>query len=153
MARKEPDTSDAQKEAVAEVKAHKDDRGPFVVAAETTRMAMVFADARAPENPIIFANESFLTLTGYSENEVLGQSFNFLMAHAADSKARALIETEFRGSSGDGVEILYRRKDGSEFWAALFVCPVRDKGGDIVQYFASFVDLTRHKEQESTRRC
>lgn len=148
MARKEPDTSDDQKEAVAEVKAREDDRGPFVVAAETTRMAMVFADARAPENPIIFANESFLALTGYTEKEVLGQSFNFLMAHAADSKARALIDAEFRGSSSDGVDILYRRKDGSEFWASLFVCPVRDKGGDIVQYFASYVDLTRHKDQE-----
>ena len=43
----------------------------------------------------------------------------------------------------------YRRKDGSEFWAALFISPVRDESGDIVQYFASFVDLTKHKDEEA----
>ena len=48
-----------------------------------------------------------------------------------------------------GSEIRYRRKDGSEFWAALFISPVRDEGGDIVQYFASFVDLTKHKEEQA----
>jgi two-component sensor histidine kinase len=80
---------------------------------------------------------------------VLGQSFNFLMAHAADAEALAQIEAEFRGSSGEGCEVKYRRKDGSEFWAALFITPVRDEEDDIVQYFASFVDLTRHKDEEA----
>ena len=44
--------------------------------------------------------------------------------------------------------MLCRRKDGSEFWAAVFISPVRDVGGDIVQYFASLVDLTKHMEDE-----
>jgi PAS domain S-box-containing protein len=57
---------------------------------------------------------------------VLGQSFNFLMAHAADAEALAQIEAEFEGHSDGGTEILYRRKDGSEFWAALFISPVED---------------------------
>jgi len=56
--------SDEQKGAEAEVESFKDDLGPFVVAAETTRMAMVFTDATEPDNPIIFANDSFLSLTG-----------------------------------------------------------------------------------------
>ncbi|WP_315975217.1 HWE histidine kinase domain-containing protein [Phyllobacterium zundukense] len=64
----------------------------------------------------------------------------------------AQIEAEFEGHSGDGAEIRYRRKDSSEFWAALFISPVRDEGGAIVQYFASFVDLTRHKEEEAHSR-
>jgi PAS domain S-box-containing protein len=46
---------------------------------------MVFTDAREAANPIIFANESFLALSGYERDEVLGQSFNFLMAHASDA--------------------------------------------------------------------
>jgi hypothetical protein len=28
------------------------------------------------------------------------------------------------------------------FWAAIFISPVRDEGGEVVQHFASFVDLT-----------
>ena len=55
---------------------------------------MVSADAKESNNPIIFANDSFLSLTGYNREEVLGQSSNFLMAHGADAEALAQIETE-----------------------------------------------------------
>jgi PAS domain S-box-containing protein len=140
--------SDQQKGAEAEVESFRKDLGPFVVAAETTRMAMVFTDAAKPDNPIIFANDSFLSLTGYSREEVLGKGFNFLMAYGADAEALRRIKAGFEGSSS-GAEILYRRKDGGEFWAAVFISPVHDEGGDIVQYFASLVDLTRHKEDEA----
>jgi two-component sensor histidine kinase len=70
------------------------------------------------------------------------------MAHGADAEALARIEAEFEGSSNSGTEILYRRKDGSEFWSAVFISPVRDADGDIIQYFASFADLTKHKDDE-----
>ncbi|CAN5370934.1 hypothetical protein BH10PSE9_BH10PSE9_17110 [soil metagenome] len=141
--------SGKQKVAEAEVEGFRQDLGPFVVAAETTRMAMVFTDAREADNPIIFANDSFLSLTGYDRAEILGKGFNFLMAQAADAKALAKIEKEFKGDSDGGTEILYRRKDGSEFWAGVFISPVRDEAGAIVQYFASFVDLTKHKDDEA----
>ena len=68
-----------QKVAEAEVESFRKNLGPFVVAAEATRMAMVFTDATEPHNPIIFANDSFLSLTGYDRDEVLGKSFNFLL--------------------------------------------------------------------------
>jgi PAS domain S-box-containing protein len=141
--------SNEQKGAEAEVESFRKNLGPFVVAAETTRMAMVFTDATEPDNPIIFANDSFLSLTGYDREEVLAKSFNFLMAHGADAKALARIKNEFEGKSNSGTEVLYRRKDKSEFWAALFISPVRDASGNIVQYFASFVDLTTHKDDEA----
>jgi PAS domain S-box-containing protein len=139
--------SDEQKVAEAEVEGFRKNLGPFVVAAETTRMAMVFTDAKELDNPIIFANDAFLLLTGYAREEVLGQSFNFLMAHAADAEALAQIEAEFQGNS-HGSEIRYRRKDGSEFWAGIFISPVRDESDDVVQYFASFADFTKHKEEQ-----
>lgn len=141
--------SEEQKGAEAEVDRFRKNLGPFVVAAETTRMAMVFTDATEPNNPIIFANDSFLALTGYDREEVLGKSFNFLMAHAADAEALARIKNAFEGVSESGAEVLYRRKDGSEFWTAVFISPVHDGHGGIVQYFASFVDLTQYKENEA----
>lgn len=144
-----PNKSEQQTKAEADVESFKNDRGPFVVAAETTRMAMVFTDAKQPDNPIIFANDSFLTLTGYARDEVLGQSFDFILAHAADAEARARIESQFLGGSGAGSQVRFRRKDGSEFWAALFISPVRLEDGDIVQYFASFIDLTAIKDEQT----
>ena len=55
-----------QQVAEADIEGFKDQLGPFVVAAETTRMPMVFTDAQAPGSPVIFVNESFLTLLRYS---------------------------------------------------------------------------------------
>ena len=141
--------SEEQKGAEAEVERFRKNLGPFVVAAETTRMAMVFTDATEPDNPIIFANDSFLSLTGYDREEVLGKSFNFFMAHGADAEALTRIKNQFEGASDGGTEVLYRRKDGSEFWTGLFISPVRDGHGEIVQYFASFVDLSLYKENEA----
>ncbi|MBA3447144.1 MAG: PAS domain-containing protein [Pseudaminobacter sp.] len=141
--------SGEQEAAEAEVEEFKEDLGPFVVAADTTRMPMVFSDAREPGNPIIFANDAFLALTGHDREEVLAQDFNFLMARGADPQSLTRIEAAFAGESGSDPEIRYRRKDGSEFWAAVYISPVRDEDGEIVQHFASFVDLTEHKQEQA----
>ena len=110
---------------------------------------MIFMDAGVPGHPIIFANDSFLELTGYGREEVLGHAFKSLMARGADAQALAAVETAFEVSDDHSSEIHYRRKDGSEFWAALFISPVRDEHGTVIQHFASLIDLTEHKEEQA----
>ncbi len=141
-----------QEAAEADVGGFEKARGPFVVAAETTRMPMVFTDAKAADNPIIFANQAFLQLTGYSEQEALGQSFDVLTMPDADSKAMTEIRTAFQ--SGQDLErtLRCRRENGTDFRATLFLTPVRDDAGDVVQYFASFVDLSEHEKSEDRLR-
>ena len=92
---------------------------------------------------------SFLSLTGYDRKEVLGHSFNFLIARGADPEAVAQVEAAFEGSTDHGSEIRYRRKDGSMFWAAIFISPVLNESGDVEQHFASFVDLTKQKLRQA----
>ena len=140
--------SGEQLSAEAEVEDFKHELGPFVVAAQTTRMAMIFTDAKEAANPIIFANDSFLTLTGYDRAEVLGQNFEFLMAQSADTVAAAHIEAVFAGRAAEPTEAIIRRKDASEFWAAVLISPVRDGEGQVIQYFASLVDVSKHKEEQ-----
>lgn len=130
-----------------EVEGFREDLGPFVVAAETTRMAMVFTNAKQPDNPIIFANDSFLALTGYAREEVLGQSFNALIAPASAPDVLAKLKSAFEDKSEDSLESTCNRKDGSVFWASILIGPVRDDHGNIVQNFISFSDLTEHKEE------
>ena len=135
-----------QKDAEAEVEEFKEDLGPFVIAAETTRMPMVFTDAKEPDNPIIFANDSFLKLTGYERDEVLAQSFNFLLASGSDEEALREIKAAFDVKSAENEpEIHCRRKDGSEFWADVFINPVEDEHCEVVQHFVSLVDTTRFR--------
>jgi PAS domain S-box-containing protein len=144
----EVDKSKEQKAAESEVESFRKDLGPFVVAAETTRMAMVFTDAKESNHPLIFANDSFLSLAGYSRKEIVGQSFDILLGRPAEPTALAQVEAAFAGDSESDFEICFRRKNGSMFWAAVFISPVRDKRGDVVQHFASFVDVTKHMAEE-----
>ena len=144
----ETNKSEEQKDAEAEVEGFREDLGPFVVAAETTRMPMAFTDATEPDHPVIFANDAFLLLTGYEREEVLAKCFKTLIAGGIDAEAMTAVEAAFAGGDIDP-EIHYRRKDGSEFWASLFVAPVRDEKGEIVQHFLSLVDLTKHKQDQA----
>jgi len=132
--------------AEAEIEGFRRHLGPFVVAAETTRMPMVFTDAKAPDSPILFANDSFLSLFGFARDDVIGQPFSFLIAQRREPIASSAILAAFEG--GDSCsDVCYRRKDGTAFWAATFIGQVLDKKGEAAQRFVSFHDLTKHKEE------
>jgi PAS domain S-box-containing protein len=142
--------SQAQELAQVEVEGFREALGPFVVAAEKTRMPMLFTDARQADHAIIFANDSFLRLTGYGRDELLARGFDFLLADPADPADPAevtvqeRIDAEFEDSSGEILEIECRRRDGRVFLAAVSINPVNDDRGNVVQHCLSFVDLTRH---------
>ena len=148
----EENKSGGQKAAEAEVEGFRRKLGPFVVAAETTRMPMVFTDAEEPEHPIIFANGSFLSLTGYSLEEVLAQNFIFLMAQGNEPEALATIQTAFTGHARPFPEICSHRKDGSALWVSLYVSPVLDENGDVVQHLVSMADLTGQRRERDRLR-
>lgn len=147
-----------QRAAEATVEGYCEERGPFVVAAEDTRMPMLFTDALAPNDPIIFANDAFLALTGFARGELMGKAFAFLVAGdgdgdegggggAANASNWGRIEAAFSRLHGASVESRCRRKDGGTFSASVFISPVRDHAGVPVQYFASFIDLTRQRDE------
>lgn len=140
--------SKQQENAEARVDSFRDALGPFVTAADTTRMPMLFTDARAPDHPIIYANQAFLNLTGYEEHEVMGQSFNFLMRRGTDPEMLAEIQSSFEGGRDLEPLVRYRCKDGSAVWLLVFITPVRNKDGAVEQHFSSFVNITRQKEEE-----
>jgi PAS domain S-box-containing protein len=142
--------SRGQKAAESHITAVHDVGGPFVTAADHTRMPMVFSDPHLPGNPIVYANQSFLSLTGYDRSEVLGQSYHFLMGPETDLDAQAQIEASFRGGLFDGHpdEVRYYRKDGRSFWAVVFIGPVLDAAGKVTQHFVSFLDVTARRKEE-----
>ena len=149
--------SDEQKGSESDVAGFRDSLGPFVIAAEHTRMAMVFTRS-GPNNPIIFANDAFLKLTHYSREEILGASLNDLMEEGTGPEIYSQVMDAFESPepkaacpafvATSGIELIYQRKDGSSFSAALQVSPVRDSSGAIIQHVASLIDLTEHKAEQ-----
>lgn len=122
---------------------------PFVVATQATRMPMIFTDAKTSGNPIRFANDSFLSLTGYEREAVIGRRFAELLHSGLDVEAIAQLDGAMRGTLEGDPEIHYVDADGAEFWASVLVSPVRDKSGAVVQHFISFIDLTAHRREQA----
>jgi PAS domain S-box-containing protein len=96
---------------------------------ERTCMPMVVADARAPDQPIVLANSSFLELTGYSAEEVIGRNLRFLQGEGTSPLAIAAIRSAVLEERETTVEILNYKKDGSPFWNQLHTSPLRADDG------------------------
>src|SRR5688500_11720040 len=57
---------------------------PFISAVDATRKPMVVTDPTVSGNPIIYMNEAFIDLFGYTRDEVLGQNYFFLAGTNTD---------------------------------------------------------------------
>ena len=124
-------------------------RDIFFAAVETTRMPMVITDPRLPDNPIVFANNAFLEMTGYSQDEILGHNCRFLQGPDTDPHAVAEVRRHIAEEREYATELLNYRKDGSSFWNALFVTPLRNHAGELLYFFSSQLDVSRRKDAES----
>ena len=61
----------------------------FFAAMQASHSAMIVTDPAEPDNPIIFANQAFLTLTGFELDEVIGRNCRFLQGPQTDKKRAA----------------------------------------------------------------
>lgn len=122
---------------------------PFAAAFKATRMPMIVTDPNQADNPIIFCNEAFRKLTGYSDDEVIGCNCRFLQGPETDRDTIALMRERIGAGQDVAVDILNYRKDGSTFWNAVFISPVRDEANRIIYFFASQLDFTPVKSREA----
>lgn len=122
---------------------------PFAAAFKATRMPMLITDPRQPDNPIIFCNDAFSKLTGYSVSELIGRNCRLLQGPQTDRAAVSRLREAIAAERDISVDIVNYRKDGSTFWNALFVSPVRDESGEVIYFFASQVDFTNIKSKEA----
>jgi PAS domain S-box-containing protein len=132
-----------------EIKHESGSGDPFAAAVRATRMPMVITDPTRPDNPIVFCNQSFQDLTGYARDDIIGRNCRFLQGPETDRAAVARIHDAIAAGEDIAIELLNYRKDGSTFWNALYLSPVRGEDGDIQFFFASQLDVTdRVREQE-----
>ena len=94
---------------------------------------------------IIWANPGFTSITGYSLDEVLGQTSRVLKSGQHDAAFyRTLWETILAGQTWRG-EITNRRKDGTLYPEEQTITPVRDEGGQITHFIAIKEDISERK--------
>jgi PAS domain S-box-containing protein len=98
-----------------------------------------------------YANPAFAALTGYAEEEILGQYAGSIGAGASSRQIQETIELALsEGKTWQG-EVVGQRKDGRTYDAALIVAPVRDAEGHLVGYVSSHRDISPSKHLERAR--
>lgn len=111
-------------------------------------MPMLVTDPTIDGNPIIYANPSFLALSGYAMDEILGQTCLILFGAGTDEATAARIRSAMETHERLVEEVRMHRKDGTPMWVALFLAPVV-VDGRVVQHFASLLDISRRVEAEA----
>ncbi|MCZ2826863.1 MULTISPECIES: diguanylate cyclase domain-containing protein [unclassified Modestobacter] len=109
---------------------------------------IVIADARRPDQPLVYANAAFLRLTGYQEAEVLGRNCRFLQGQDTDrNQVHPIRRRLVAGRDVDAVLLNYRR-DGSAFWNEMHISAVRDAHGEVTHLIGSQFDVTARVDRE-----
>jgi len=121
---------------------------PFAAAVRATRMPMVITDPAQDDNPIVFCNVAFQELTGYTRGEIVGRNCRFLQGPDTDRASVAKVREAIAAGHDIDVDLLNYRKDGTTFWNALYLSPVRDKDGVIRFFFASQLDVSDRVEAQ-----
>ena len=104
------------------------------------------------DNQFIYVNQSFLDCYGYTKNEILGTSPKFLVAGTHGSATeRHVHEKAMEG--GFTVELVNRRKDGSEFSIALSTSKISDSEGRLIGIVGVAQDITERKQAAEAMRA
>jgi PAS domain S-box-containing protein len=119
---------------------------PFAAAVRATRMPMLITDPNQPDNPIIFVNDAFFKLTGYTREETLGRNCRFLQGPATNAGDVNRIRQSIKDRVPIEIDLLNYRKDGTTFWNRLLISPVFDDG-KVTHFFASQFDVTPERDK------
>nr|AML76909.1 putative LOV domain-containing protein [Prumnopitys andina] len=106
----------------------------------------VITDPRLPDNPIIFASDSFLELTEYTREEILGRNCRFLQGPETDPDTVSKIRYAIREQREITVQLINYTKSGKKFWNLFHLQPMRDQTGELQYFIGVQLDGSEHVE-------
>ncbi|XP_074576465.1 phototropin-1A-like [Curcuma longa] len=106
----------------------------------------VITDPRLPDNPIIFASDSFLELTEYCREEILGRNCRFLQGPETDPATVRKIREAIDNQRDVTVQLINYTKTGKKFWNLFHLQPMRDQKGEVQYFIGVQLDGSEHVE-------
>uniref|UniRef100_A0A0D9W3C5 non-specific serine/threonine protein kinase n=1 Tax=Leersia perrieri TaxID=77586 RepID=A0A0D9W3C5_9ORYZ len=106
----------------------------------------VITDPRIPDNPIIFASDSFLELTEYTREEILGRNCRFLQGPETDQGTVDKVREAIREQKEITVQLINYTKSGKKFWNLFHLQPMKDQKGELQYFIGVQLDGSDHVE-------
>lgn len=101
---------------------------------------------------IIYVNEAFVRITGYSKDEVLGESIEILNGPETDQNEIQKIRDSVEAMESSEAEILNYTKDGQTFWNNFSLVPVKDRHDNYTHWVIIGRDVSDYKQKEKELR-
>lgn len=121
----------------------------FSRAVEQSISSVIITD---PNGVIVYVNPTFLRLSGYIAEEVIGKKPSISRSGATSTEEyRELWQVIKSGEEWHG-ELLNRRKDGGLYWVSASISPVKSTEGIITHFLAIEEDITERKRIEEALR-
>jgi len=98
---------------------------------------------------ILDVNEAFTTITGYSKNDVIGQTPAILKSGYHDTQFYIDMHNSIKANHYWSGEIRNKHKNGNIVNEHLTIQAVLDEDGAVKNYVASFIDITKQKATEA----
>jgi len=107
---------------------------------------VVIAEQEGDENVLIYVNDAFERLTGFSAEEILYQDCRFLQGSDRDQEGLHEVRRAIREKRPCRVVLRNYRKDGSLFWNELSLTPVYSERDKLMYYVGIQKDVTAQVE-------
>jgi len=101
-----------------------------------------------PGQQIVFVNEAFERITGYTSAETLGQNLRFLQGEKTDPRVLTEIHLAMAQERPIHRQIINYGKDGSEHWMDTDILPIYDAAGRCTHFASIQRDVTDRKRAE-----
>ena len=98
---------------------------------------------------IVYVNDAYLRLTGYSREETLGKTPRMLQGPATSRAVRDQIRQAVAQRHALQVELINYAKDGRQYWIELDIAPIFDAQGTCTHFVAVARDVTERKRIEA----
>ena len=124
---------------------------PFVLSQilDSCVNGITLSDPDQEDNPLVYANEAFEQITGYSRDEILGRNCRFLQGDDREQEGIEQIREALREQKSVMVTLRNYRKDGTLFYNEFLVKPIVDRQGRLIYYLGIQYDITNQVEAEN----
>tara|TARA_R110002049_G_scaffold76250_4_gene196092 strand:- start:11579 stop:11932 length:354 start_codon:yes stop_codon:yes gene_type:complete len=86
--------------------------------------AIVITDMLHPEKPVVYCNDAFVKITGYSKEEIVGRNCKFLQNDDTEQKEIKILKTAIKKGKDCKVILRNYKKDGNLFYNELSINPI-----------------------------
>ncbi|KAL8705303.1 MAG: hypothetical protein Q9201_001590 [Fulgogasparrea decipioides] len=99
-------------------------------------------DPAKADNPIVYASDGFVAVTGYSRTEVVPRNCRFLQGNYTDRSATQRLKASIDAKEETVELLLNYKKSGEPFWNLLYVAPLFDATGKLAFYIGGQVNCS-----------